>query len=57
MGIWDKEKRTFTDPNELHNEEAMEDMFKGTCLTSLYLDQDPRYRLKDKIGNFDEVDL
>ena len=21
MGIWDKEKRTFTNPNELHNEE------------------------------------
>ena len=27
MGIWDKEKHTFTDPNELHNEEAMEGVF------------------------------
>ena len=23
MGTWDKDKRTFTNPNELHNEEAM----------------------------------
>ena len=27
MDIWDKDKHTFTNPNELHNEEAMEGMF------------------------------
>ena len=27
MGIWDKYKRTLNDPNEIHNEEAMEGMF------------------------------
>ena len=30
--IWDKYKRTSTDPNELHNEKSMEDMLKGTFL-------------------------
>ena len=48
MGIFDKEKRTFTDPDELHNEEAMEGMFNGTGLTALYLDQEPQAVLKKK---------
>ena len=51
MGIWDKEKRTFTNPNELHNEEAMEVMFEGTGIAALYLDQDPQAALKNKTGN------
>ena len=41
MGIWNKDKHTFTVPNYLHNEYTMEGMFEGTVLTSLYLDQDP----------------
>ena len=45
MGIWDKYKRTFTKPNELHNEEAMESMFEGTGITALYLDQDTQAAL------------
>ena len=57
MGIWDKDKRTFTKPNELHNVEAMESMFKGTGLMALDLYQDPQSDLKDKIGNFYEADL
>ena len=57
MGIWDKDKRAFTEPNEMHNEEAMEYMFKGTGLTALYLDQDPQAALKNKMGNFDEAYL
>ena len=57
MGIWDKEKRTFTNPNGLHNEEDMEGIFKGTGLTGLYLDQDPKAALKNKMGNFYEADL
>ena len=52
MGIWDKEKRTFTHPNKLHNEEAMEVIFKGTGLASLGLDKDPRAVLNNKMGNF-----
>ena len=27
MGIWERDKRTFTNPDEQHNEEAMEVMF------------------------------
>ena len=27
MGIWERDKRTFTNPNEQHNEKAMEVMF------------------------------
>ena len=57
MGIWDKYKRTFIDPNELHNEEAMEGMFEDTGITALYLDQDPQDALKNKMGNFDEEDI
>ena len=57
MVIWDKYKCTFTDPNELHNEEDMEGMFKGTGLTVLYLDQEPQTALKNKMGNFDDADL
>ena len=57
MGIWDKEKRIVINPNELHNEEAMGGMFKGTSLMALYLDQDPQYELKNKMANFDEADL
>ena len=57
MGIRDKEKRTFTDPYELNNEESMQVMFKGTGFTALNLDQDPRALLKNKMGNFDEADL
>ena len=56
MGIWDKENCTFTDPNELNNEESMEGTFEGTGLTELYLDQDPQAELKKK-GNSDEADL
>ena len=51
MGIWDKDKLTFADPNELHNEEAMEGVFKGTGLVALDLDQDPQAYLKKK-GKF-----
>ena len=57
MGIWDKDKRTFTNPNNLHNEEAMEGMFEGTWIMALYLYQVPQYALKNKMGNFDEADL
>ena len=57
MDIWDKDKRTFTEPNELHNEEAMEGMFKITGLTALYLDQDPQAVLENKMGNCDKADL
>ena len=57
MGIWDKDKRTFTNPNDLHNEGVMEGMFNGTGLNSLYIYQDPQAALKNKIGNFDEADL
>ena len=40
MGIWDKDKCTFTNTKELHNEVAIEGMFEGTGLTALYLDQE-----------------
>ena len=56
-GKRDKERRTFTNPNELHNEEAMEGMFKGIGLAALDLYQDPQAVLKKKMGNFDEADL
>ena len=46
--IWDKEKCTYNDPNELHNEESMEGIFEGTDLTALDLDQDPQDALKKK---------
>ena len=57
MGIWDKEKHTLTDPNELHNEETMEGMFEGTGITASYLDQEPQAALKKKMRNFDEAYL
>ena len=57
MGIWDKEKRTFANSNELHNEESMEGVFKGTGLTALYLDQEPKYVLKNRMEYFDEANL
>ena len=57
MVIWDKDKRNFTYPSELHNEEVMEGMFEGTGLMEIYLYQDPQAVLKNKMGNFDEVDL
>ena len=46
MGIWDKDKLTFTNSNELHNGEVVEFMFKGTGLLTLYIDQDPQSALK-----------
>ena len=32
-------------------------MFEGTWLSALYLDQDPKFTLKNKMGKFDEADL
>ena len=55
MRIWDKYKCTFTDPNDLHSEEAMESMCKAIGLTALDLYQDPQYALKNKMGNFYEA--
>ena len=57
IGIWDKNKRTYTHLNKLHNEEAMGDMFEGTGLTELYLHQDPQAALGNKLDNFDEAYL
>ena len=57
MGIGDKEKRTFADPNELHNEEAMEVIFEDTGIAALYLDQNPQAVLKKKMKNLYEADL
>ena len=51
MGIWDKYKLN-SNPNELHNEEAMESMFEGTSLTELDLYQGPQATMKNKMGNF-----
>ena len=53
MGIWDKDKITFINPNKLHNEEAMEDMFKGTGITTLDL-ENLRWR---RMVNFDKANL
>ena len=39
MGIWDKDKRIFAEPNELHDEEATEIMLEGTDITALDLYQ------------------
>ena len=55
MGIWNIKKLTFTNPNELHNKEAMKGMFDGTGLTVLYIDQDPQAALKNKMGKFDDA--
>ena len=57
MGIWDKYKFSFTDPNQLHNKESMEGIFEGTGLMILDLDQDQQNVLKNKTGNFDEAHL
>ena len=57
MGIWDKDKRTFSNPNELNNEELVEFMFEGTGLAALDLDQDPQTMLKNKMGNFHEANF
>ena len=57
MSIWDEDKRTFTKPNQLHNEEAMESMFEGTSLTELDLYQGPQATMKNKMGNFGQVDF
>ena len=35
----------------------MEGMFEGTCLTALYIDQDPHVVLKNEVGHFDEADI
>ena len=48
MGIYDKEKRIFTDPNELDNEEPTECVFEDTGLAALNLDQEPQAALKKK---------
>ena len=53
MGVWDKDKPTSTDPDELYNEEVMEGIFEGTGLTELDLDQDPKAGLRNIKGNFD----
>ena len=57
IGIWDKEKRTFSDPNDLYDDEAMKSILEGTGITSLDLDQDHQAALENKMGNFDEADL
>ena len=57
MGTWDKEKRTLTDPDELHKDEATEGMFKNTVIAALDLDQDTQAALNNKMGSFDEADL
>ena len=56
-GYLGKEKRTFTDPNELHNEEAMEIMLKSTGLKTIDLERYPQASLKNKMGNFYEADI
>ena len=48
VGLWYKDKCTFTDPNELHNEESMESIFEGTGITALDLDKDSQFALKNK---------
>ena len=50
MGIWDKYKRTFTYPNELHNVEVIEGMFEVTGLPELDLDHYPQAALNNKMG-------
>ena len=57
MSIWDKDKRTFTNPNDFHNKESMDSMFEGTCLTELDIYQNPQSSLKNKMSIFDEADL
>ena len=54
-GIWDKDKHTFTDPNRLHNEGAMEGMLNRTVIIALDLDHDPRAALKNETVNVDEA--
>ena len=57
MVIWDKDKHTFTEPNDLYNEEDMEGMLEGTGLMALDIYQDPQSVLKIKMGHFDESGL
>ena len=57
MVIWDKDKRNFTSPYELHNEETTEGMFGDTVIMELDIDQDPQAVLHNKMGNFNEADL
>ena len=38
-GVWDKDKCTFADQNELHNEEGMKSMFEDIGIPELDLDQ------------------
>ena len=57
MGIQDKDKRICTIPNELHNEEVIKVVFKGTGLKALYQDQEPKSVLNNKTVHFGEADL
>ena len=57
MGILNKDKHTFTDPNDINNKKVMGDMFEGTVITELDLDQYPRATLKNKMDAFDDSDL
>ena len=41
MGIWDKKKRTLTNPNELHNEEAMEVHTLGFKICNIFGNTEP----------------
>ena len=57
MGLWYKYKRTFTEPKGLHNEEAMDSMFQGTCITVLDLYKNPQDNLDNTMRTFDESDI
>ena len=48
MDICDEDKRTFTEPNELNNQEAIEGMLEGTGITELDLYQDSQAALNKK---------
>ena len=52
-----KEKRTFVDPNQLHNEEVMKSMFEGTGIVELDLYQYPQAALNNQMITFDEADI
>ena len=52
MGIQDKDKHTFNDQNESHNEEEVEGMFEGRSLTYLDLYQCVQAGLKNKMEFF-----
>ena len=57
MVIWDTDKRTFTDQNELHNEKTMESMFEDTYFIALNLYQKLQAAIKNQKGTFDEADI